>query len=345
MTGIFKKVMINMNDYSFKYLTDKAEEGVPAMKNIHQLTVPTPFHIGDVHIYLMTDDAVSLVDAGVKTKEAWKILEKQLKILGFLPEDIEQIFLTHHHPDHTGLIEKFPKAKIIAHPYVDFWLQQDSSFINHYEQYYKDLLTKMGVPKELHYKIDNLHSLLYFSGKGKLNLTLKEGDSLPGHGDWQVIETKGHAQSHLSFYRKADGAFISGDHLLLNTSPNPIIEAPYFDQIKRAQPLLEYRNSLKKCLDLKINYVLPGHGKIFTKVEDYIKFQLISQEKRAKIIFNLLRSERLTPYEISKRIFPKHYKNQLELTMSETIGQLDYLLKDKKIIREKIDGTIYYRAK
>lgn|SRR5690625_864267 len=334
--------MIRMNGYSFT--RDGIERG-NFVERVHQLTIPTPFYIGDVHIYLIVGEVISLIDAGVKTEAAWNSLKLQLSKLNYNPEDIGQIFLTHHHPDHIGLVEKFPNAKIIAHNYVDYWLKQDKQFLSSYEQYYKVLLAKTGVPKVLHNKIDDIKSLLYFSGKGRLDLAINEGDKLPGHEDWQVVATKGHAQSHLSFYREKDGLFIGGDHLLLNTSPNPIIEAPYFDQTERPKPLLQYRKNLNKCLQLDITSVLPGHGKIFSEVDEYIKFQLSSQEKRANKVLDWLEKELLTAFDIARRLFPRHYESQLELTMSESIGQLDYLSYYEKVIKENIDGVTYYRAK
>lgn len=311
---------------------------------IHQLTVTTPFQIGAVHIYLIEDQALSLIDAGVNTEEAWQDLKSQLRSLNYRPEDIQQIFLTHHHPDHIGLVEKFPEAKIFGHKYVDYWLRRDQEFLNGYKEYYEDFLSRAGLPKGFQSRAGELEALLHFSGRGKLDFTLKEGDSLSGHEDWQVIETFGHAQSHLSFYNEKAGLFIAGDHLLLNQSPNPIIEAPYKDQKERQKPLLQYRSNLKKCLHLSIKDVLPGHGKTFSDVDQYVKRQLKEQEKRASYVLKLLGKESLTAFDLTRRLFPRHYKSQLELTLSETIGQLDYLLDLGNVTKEMIDGTIYYRA-
>lgn len=315
------------------------------MKDVIQLTVPTPFQIGDVHLYLIKGDALSLVDAGVKTVEAWKALSYQLNKLGIQANDIEQIFLTHHHPDHIGLIEKFPRANIIAHPYVDFWLTRNESFFQKYEQFYKQLLVQTGVPESFYIIIDQLRSPLRYAGEGKLASKLAEGDVLPGHEEWEVIETQGHAQSHLSFYRKKDGLFIGGDHLLYRTSPNPLLEPPYVDQTVRAKPLLQYRANLKKCLLLDIKQILPGHGPTFANVESYIHLQFKQQEKRAQKVCELLTGNMLTPFQICQELFPKYYKHQLELTMSETIGQIDFLTKHEKIEMFIDDEIYYYRAK
>lgn len=103
---------------------------------IHQLTIPTPFAVGDVHVYLLKGDVLSLVDAGVRTKEAWEALVLQLKQLGYSPNDIEQHILTHHHPDHIGLVGEFPRAhSIVGHSFNEPWLTKDESFFNRYEQF------------------------------------------------------------------------------------------------------------------------------------------------------------------------------------------------------------------
>src|SRR5690625_7231272 len=138
--------------------------------------------------------------------------------------------------------------------------------------------------------------------------TLQDGDQLPGHEKWRVIETKEHSQSHISFFREEDGLFIGGDHLLYNMSPNPIIEPPYTDEKERSKPLLQYRQNLKKCASLNIKTVLPGHGKTFSHVNEYVDKQLQEQEKRAKRVLQILKQKKLTPFIISNKLFHSIYK-------------------------------------
>src|SRR5699024_1141452 len=119
------------------------------VQTIQQLTIPTPFPVGEVHMYLLKGDTLSLVDAGVKTPDAWGTLQLQLKEKGYQPRDVEQIILTHHHPDHTGLIEQFPRVdSIVAHPNVDVWLRKDEGFFQWYETFFKTSFTRWGVPKQ-----------------------------------------------------------------------------------------------------------------------------------------------------------------------------------------------------
>lgn len=63
----------------------------------------------------------------------------------------------------------------------------------------------------------------------------------------RVIETPGHAQSHLSFWDEKNRQMIVGDVLLKHISSNPLLEPPKNQGDARPKPLLEYRNSLENC--------------------------------------------------------------------------------------------------
>ncbi|TFJ93748.1 MBL fold metallo-hydrolase [Lentibacillus salicampi] len=309
-------------------------------KTISQLTIPTPFAVGDTHVYLLKGDKLSLIDAGVKTKEGWEALKTQLNELGYAPNDIEQIILTHHHPDHIGLIEGFPRAQTMAaHRNAAPYLTRDEAFFAHYEQFFQQFFVACGVPGALMPSSGELRGTMHFAGKGQLTDMLDEGDTLPGHDDWHVIETKGHAQSHLSFFRKSDGAFIGGDHLLHHISPNPLMESPIGKETVRPKPMLQYRANLMKCRSLAIQTVYPGHGDIFSDVGDLIPLRLHKQEQRAEKVYAFLQEKAQTPFELCQQLFPKQYENQLNLTMSETIGQLDYLEDEGRVTETLKDGV------
>ena len=95
---------------------------------IHKIVIPTPFAVGDVNAFLIKGDTLSLVDAGPKTPEAYEALKHGIKEAGYAFNDIEQVILTHHHPDHAGWIDAFDKAKVLGHTYNDLWLKRDEAF-------------------------------------------------------------------------------------------------------------------------------------------------------------------------------------------------------------------------
>ncbi|TGB04392.1 MBL fold metallo-hydrolase [Halobacillus salinus] len=293
---------------------------------IHQLTVPTPYAVGDVHMYLLIGDEITLIDAGVKTDEAWEAVRKQLKEVGYEPEDISQVVLTHHHPDHMGLVNYFPNVSLVAgHPKLRPWLEREEAYFERYEEFFREMYEESGVPEKYYALLKGLRRPLKWTAEGTLHHTLTEGSLIPGHEEWQTIETPGHAQNHISFLRPSDGAMIVGDHLLHHISSNPLLEPPAKEGEERPRPLLQYRESMQKLLNYSIGKVYPGHGKVFEGAQDLIRKRLRKQEERAEKVRLMFAGGPLTAYEVCTKLFPKHIESQFGLTMSETIGQLDYL--------------------
>src|SRR5699024_7992907 len=133
--------------------------------NLYQITLPTPFGVGPVHTYVLIDHQITLVDAGIYTEEAWNALNEQLNKLQLNVEDIDQIFLTHHHPDHTGLISKFSQhIPIIAHPKVDVWLKRDEEYFRRYEGFFREQFLQWGIPHDLLDDIGSLKGSLHYAG-------------------------------------------------------------------------------------------------------------------------------------------------------------------------------------
>ncbi|WP_181350015.1 MBL fold metallo-hydrolase [Thalassobacillus sp. CUG 92003] len=312
-------------------------------QRIHQLTVPTPFAVGDVHIYLLEGDALTLIDAGVETEEAWSVFCEQLKEIGYTPEEIEHVVLTHHHPDHMGLIDRFSRAHTLAaHPRVEPWLSRDEGFFQRYERFFEALYEQSGVPDRYKRFLKGLRKPLAYSSPGEMTHYLREGDTLPGHEKWRVIETPGHAQSHISFYHNESGELLAGDHLLEHISPNPLLEPPLKSGDKRPRPLLDYRHSLKKLKDYNLTTIYPGHGNTFTYSDTLIHSRLKKQEERAEKVRQLLLAGSMTAFEVCEQLFPKHIDSQFGLTMSETIGQLDYLQSLDLVSSSLINEQEYY---
>src|SRR3954454_12662441 len=75
-----------------------------AQHGIHRLSIPTPFAVGRVNLYLIEDDPLTLVDAGPNSGTSLDELERQLRALGRTIEDLERVVITHQHIDHIGLV-------------------------------------------------------------------------------------------------------------------------------------------------------------------------------------------------------------------------------------------------
>lgn len=317
-----------------------------ARQTIYSLVIPTPFLVGPVNVYLIKGDSLILVDTGPKTKEAWDSLVFQLKEIGYRPDDIEQVILTHHHPDHVGLLDHFRGKQIVAHEKARPWITKDEKFLATVVEYFQTLYRQHGVDEAMIEKMKKSEErYLDFSCETDLTITVREGDRIDGLNGWKVIETPGHAQSHISLYCENSGVVIAGDHLIKNISSNAILERPYTDHEDRPKTLLQYRDSLRKLLQYNITTVLPGHGERIMDANELIEERLLQQEKRALSIKQLLEQKPMRTFDICKIVFEKIYEKQAVLTFSEILGHID-LLEEMNLIEEKTkDGFIYFQTK
>ncbi|MCA0985923.1 MBL fold metallo-hydrolase [Guptibacillus algicola] len=308
------------------------------------ITVPTPFKVGPVNCFLIKGEVITLVDTGPRTAEAEEALVSQLREYGLSLEDVEQIVLTHHHPDHMGLAGQMSKAgkKVLGHWKNDRWLEMTDAFLEDHESFMKIIYSEAGVPEEYLKHVNDVEGYLSFADRTTCDVHLLDGDAVPGCSGWTVIETPGHAQSHISLYHESSGIMIAGDHLIKNISSNPILEPPYVKGADRPRPLLQQRDSYKKTLEIKPSFVYTGHGEPIDNIEDLIKERLIQQEARAKKVAMMIKEEPMTAFEVCQKLFPGIYKKEIGLTLSETIGQLDYLESEGVIARKKQQENILY---
>lgn len=311
--------------------------------NIGRIEIPTPFAVGDVNSFVLKGDAITLVDVGPKTDEACKALINGLRQLNLELSDIDQVVITHHHPDHIGGLDFLPHhIPLIGHKHNARWLVMEEDFLDSYNTFFYALGKKLGLPEHYFKAVTNREDEEYSSKNRTLTHTIKEGETIPGADDWMVYETPGHAQSHIVLFREQDGALIGGDILLPKVSPNPIIEPPV-DGENRPKSQLQLNQSLRRLLEMPICTVYPGHGDNITDPHPLIRKRLQSQHERAMRVKSMLEDQPATVFEICKQLFPKVFEKQVGLTLSETLAQFDYLVDLGQIRSEETSqGTVFY---
>ncbi len=309
------------------------------------MELPVPFATETVNVYLVKGEKLILIDTGTKTEETRKALNHQLRELGYTLSDIDTVIITHHHADHCGLLDDFDEdVEVVGHPWNEPWITKSPDFIQRYERFYENLAPQLGIPEVFLKKGPSMTRTLIYSCNRSLTHAVREGDFIRALPEFQVIETPGHASTHIALYRERDGLLIGGDILLDRISSNPLLEPPYYGE-ERARPLLQYNESLRRLAQMPISRILTGHGKDVTNVKELVGERLRKQEKRAGIVLEMLKEKPMTPYEVCVKLFPILYDKQLALTISETVGQLDFLEYNQQVIIDSSSTQWTYYAK
>ncbi|WP_078428091.1 MBL fold metallo-hydrolase [Alkalihalobacterium alkalinitrilicum] len=337
-----------MNNKSLK----RQKYSTKVKEDIYQIVLPTSFPVGPVNVYLIEGDLLTLVDTGPKTDEAWEILIKGIEETGYQLKDIQQILITHHHVDHSGLLERIRKisgAQTLGHPLLVPHLQFDNKFLEYRNRFFANLYTECGVPKEYHNHYAEEQELIQtLVEPSQVDIKLGHRQQVPGLKEWEVLYTPGHSQDHLSIFRKRDGVFLGGDHIIEHISSNALIEPPIDPANKaneRPMTLVQYRTALEMCADEEIQIVFSGHGVPVLNHRELIHERLKSNWRRTEKIRKLLKEGPKTVFEITGLLFPNIFERELNLTISETLGHLDLLKLVYQVEVQENQGVSYYSIK
>ncbi|AMA73817.1 MULTISPECIES: MBL fold metallo-hydrolase [Aneurinibacillus] len=318
---------------------------------VFRLEIPTPFSVGAVNIFLIKGESCTLVDVGPKTREAREALRVFLKENGLTWRNIDQIFLTHQHVDHSGLVAEVAErtdAQVIAHPNAVPYIEGEETFMRHHDAFFRELYEENGVPEQLLGHVERFQKMLnMYSDPAPVHRIVRGGELLGSCGEWRIIFTPGHTQTHLALYREADGLMLSGDFLIKEISSNAFVEPPARAGEEREKPLVVYRRAMQEVKMMPVRRMLPAHGEEIEKPSELIVYRLRRQEERAEKIYGLLADGAKHVFELSALLFPSIYIKELPLTFSETLGHLDLLIEQGKVERvwSEEKNVYLYRTK
>lgn len=206
------------------------------------------------------DNGFLLIDAGWYGKG--KVFKKELNLLGIKPEQIKYILLTHHHHDHSAIVEELKiltNAKLIVHakqiPYLKTGVTNDG-YIKQYN-WMLWLIDKLMKPfvKYKYPPISINNSDIIIDTDTNNNVLRNIGIS------GKIILTPGHSSDSISVLLDNGTAYV-GDLAMNMRSMKLIgkipllIEAEDFEQVKL---------NMKKLVDLGCVKFCPSHGDVIVK--------------------------------------------------------------------------------
>jgi glyoxylase-like metal-dependent hydrolase (beta-lactamase superfamily II) len=311
------------------------------------ISIPTPFYVGDVNVYLIKEDPVTLIDVGPKTREAADALRENLARNGIAFADIKRIVLTHAHEDHCGLAKSVRDEAKNAELYVHAW-ETGHLFGRLAHDEHKQIMLRSGVPSAV---FDELQSL--YGDIRLLTDAIDEADTKPlrdddelefSSGTLRVLHTPGHTPGSCSFAREADRTIIAGDCVLKRITPNPIVSPDPIDNRRRFRSLAEYLVSLAKLRSYSPTLTYCGHGEPVSDFEEIFNRYVRSIEDRQRKVVSLLPREGASAFETAAKLFPESFDHDVHrfLAISEAIAHLDYAESEGRARVELRDGVEVY---
>lgn len=212
--------------------------------------------------FLITEEFIVHVDAGMTIKDGEYLLDSSIEKFGKKPEGV-WLILTHNHSDHLFGMEVFVRrgAKVIAHERVHHFLNRWTlpSF-RRMKNKYKPIIVEMISERTTHSR-EQVEEIL---GDIKLSLPDKtfEGDftlNINGQDSLDLIHTPGHVPSEISVYHPASQTLFAGDTVYQGM--------PLTTKFGGPKEWKQWIKSLERLQQLDIKTIVPGHGKICEKDE------------------------------------------------------------------------------
>lgn len=303
---------------------------------LHCFSIPTPFPVGPVNVYLAEGERLTLVDTGPRYEPARRALTDALAERGYRPGDLQRILLTHAHADHCGLAAELVRmsgAEVWTHAANVSRLAEDGSIIRTTCEdvrgalFYARMMRWSGVPLPLMIRLARVRrGMGQYTEPLTPDHALDDGDVIQlGCDEWQVLHTPGHTGGVICLYQRRRRLLISSDHLLRDISSNPIVDPPAPGEKEPPRRLMQYLEQLRRVAELNVVLALPGHGPPITDHRTLIRQRLSFHEERAGRILQMLDEEALTAHEIAGLCFPDLDPINAFLAISEVIGHLQWL--------------------
>jgi glyoxylase-like metal-dependent hydrolase (beta-lactamase superfamily II) len=152
-------------------------------------------------------------------------------------------------------------------------------------------------------------------------------------GVWSVLETPGHAPSHVCLFQAERRLLISGDHLMGRISL-------YFDYGWTPDPIGEFLVSLDAVDELDARLALSGHGKPFLDVHGHIEGNRRLVRERLDAALGALVEGPRTALEITPRLHDQPLtERNAGWWLPETLCYLSHLESSARVVRESESGV------
>jgi glyoxylase-like metal-dependent hydrolase (beta-lactamase superfamily II) len=265
--------------------------GERVLPGVWRLRLPLPFP-GVPHCNawaVASGHGIVLFDCGMHEPGSLAHLERALEQCNLRLEHVRLLVCTHAHIDHYG-----QAAAIVERTGCELWMHPNHEHATRAAQDPEAVLQQRieiarsaGVPAE---PLARWTEARREGGSGIAAHVEPDRPLLPGVevrsdlGAWLVIETPGHAPSHVCLFQPERRLLISGDHLLGRISL-------YYDFGYTPDPVGEFLHSLDAIEAYGARLALPGHGRTFADVGAHIDGNRALVAERLERLLTVLREQ------------------------------------------------------
>ena len=269
-------------------------------------------------------DGFVLFDTGIHDERSFDELERALAMVGLEIEGIRLLVVTHAHSDHYG-----QAASIVEATGCELWMHPNHEHMTRaaedpdaWLEAQLEMARQSGVPEPVltAYRKSRRGQGFGLAGIVKPDRELIEGVEVETDlGTWQVVETPGHAPSHICLFQPERRLLISGDHLLGRISL-------FYNYGYTRDPAGEFLGSLDAVDKLDARLCLPGHGRTFTDVRAHVNANRDLVNERIENAARAIEGNELTALEVQPHVHGRPLDERTgNWWLSETLVCLNHL--------------------
>ncbi|WP_459194625.1 MBL fold metallo-hydrolase [Halosimplex sp. J119] len=309
-----------------------------------RVSVPTPFQVGPVNAYLA---GRTVVDPGPDSEEAWSRLTDALAERDLEPDDVDQVLVTHPHPDHFGLASRFRErgASVVAHPDAATIMADFPERLDAEQAYFREFFERCGMEPSTADTVTELPgAFVNYAPSVETDREVAAGDTVTVDGrQLRVDGLVGHAEGEVlfAFDGPAGREAVVGDNVLAEITPNPFLQPPPEPDAERPRVLPAYNERLESLREDGYDRMHPGHRDRIEDPTARIDAILDEHDERTERVAGML-DEPTAPVEVMTELFGDLPVTEQFPGMSEAVGHLDVLEAAGRVTVRESEGTIVY---
>lgn len=329
--------------------------GVCAKRGVVNLSIPTPFAVGAVNLFLIEDDPLTLVDTGPNMATTLLDIEAALREHGHELADLGRVVVTHQHLDHAGLVGPLAAAsgaEVCAITGLDSWLREGPVGNDGDERFALEVLAAHGAPAGQMTTYEGARRGLsgFASAVAEVRVLVDGGRLDFAHGPLRVHHRPGHSPFDTVLEDPEAGVLIAGDAIFdanaATVLPSPPGAGMPADDPGRSALFAAARRTLRWFAETGAEVALVGHGEPLAAPAQVARRHLVEAERRAeRVRAELAAAGRVTAYELARRLHPRGVLRQPFHALCPVLESLDLLREEGVAVEGQGEGRRWFECR